>query len=70
MPDNPHEYALRKKWVGDPASFNEAVTFIREHGYRNKFKKSWYTQYDLDGFTYWTMGAPLDVTILINRKKI
>lgn len=70
MPENPHEYALREKWVGDDESFINAVLFIREHGYRNKFKWRWYTQIDLDGFTYWTMGSPLDATRLINRKKI
>jgi len=37
MPENPHEYTLRKLWRSD-ADFVHAVRFIRAHGYRNLFE--------------------------------
>ena len=44
--------------------------FIRENGYRKKYKKTFYTHFDINGYSYWTMGAPLDVTIIINRHRL
>jgi len=69
MPENPHEYTLRREWPSD-ADFVRAVLFIREHGYQNLFEGRWYTQLDIGEHTYWTMGAPVEETILINRKRI
>ena len=69
MPENPHEYTLRREWADD-ADFVRAVLFIRAHGYQNLFEGYWYTQLDVGGHTYWTMGAPVEETILINRKRI
>ena len=67
MPENPHEYTLRKKWERDE-DFAAVVEFIRRHGYRQKFEGRYYTQLDIDDHTYWTMGWPVSQTILINRK--
>jgi len=39
-------------------------------GYHQKWGKTTYTYLDIDGWQYWTMGAPLDKTILINRAAI
>jgi hypothetical protein len=69
MPENPHEYTLRKEWADDPA-FDEAVRLIRSLGYRHYFGGHPYLQLDLDGHTYWTMGWPVAQTILINRKPL
>ena len=66
MPNNPHAYALRLKWEG-PMSFDDAVIFIREHGYIQRHKRSNYTCLNVGEFKYWTMGAPLAITRLINR---
>ncbi len=68
MPKNPHEYTM-KKW-GENESFNQAVLYIRQCGYRECFGKYYYTYLDIDGYKYWTMGAPIEQTILINRAKI
>jgi hypothetical protein len=65
MPHIPHEYTLRRQH--DPAVFEAAVRFIREHGYEAKWGRATHTYYDLDGRTYWTMGAPIAATVLINR---
>lgn len=66
MPQNPHEYIVRKN-VPD-ADFVAAVVFIREHGHRQVFQGRPYTQYETGGHTYWSMGAPVDQTIILNRK--
>lgn len=69
MPEHPHWYTLRKQWDND-SDFVEVARLIREHGYKEKFFKTWFTRFDLNGMKYWTMGAPLDITILINRAHI
>jgi len=69
MADNPHEYTLRDEWADD-AAFDAFVTYIREHGYAAWFGGRKYIQLDVGDFFYWTMGAPLAETILVNRKRI
>jgi SAM-dependent methyltransferase len=71
MPHNPHHYTQRAKWpsVGlSDAHFVRAVEYLRAAGYRARFEGRAYTQLDVNEHFYWTMGAPLDQTILINRK--
>jgi hypothetical protein len=71
MPQWPHEYTVRH--FDDPreeqALFEAAVAFIRANGQSRKFeptgKSSVYL--DVDGRQYWTMGAPVAETIIINR---
>jgi hypothetical protein len=43
------------------------VRFIRERGYPAKWERHTHTYYDVDGRKYWTMGAPPERTVLINR---
>ena len=67
MPHIPH-YWLARKDVSD-AEFEAAVRFIREHGEARPWgKRPPLTYLDCDGWTYWTMGNPLPVTTIINRK--
>ena len=40
---------------------------IREHGYVGRFYRKHVTYYEDRGMVYWTMGAPLDETTIINR---
>ena len=68
MPGNPHWYTLRKHWKD--ADFCYVVSAIREHGYSEIFKGRRYIMFDINGMKYWTMGAQLEQTILINRAKI
>ena len=71
MPQWPHEYTVRR--FDDPLEhqvlFEEAAAFIRALGVCRKFeptgKRSVYL--DVDGRQYWTMGAPIKQTIIINR---
>jgi hypothetical protein len=69
MPHNPHWYTLRKDWVAK-VSFDAVVQYIRDHGTERKFMSATYTYFDYNGWTYWTMGAPLPITILINKAEI
>jgi hypothetical protein len=69
MPQMPHWYTLRA-YAPDEAAFERFVMHVRLCGYRERFGKTWYTYLDVDEWKYWTMGSPLDQTILINRAKI
>ena len=67
MPWFPHEYTLRKTWND---GFDECVLYIREYGNKEKFGKKAYTYLYINGWKYWTMGDPVEETILINRAKV
>lgn len=67
MPQNPHWYTLRKEWDDDQA-FCKTVMLIREQGYKEMYRGRSYMMMNLNGHKYWTMGDPLNTTILINRK--
>jgi len=68
MPDNPHEYVLRASCSAD--DFDEAVRFIRGHGHMEEYEGKPYKVAHVGGWEVWTMGAPLQSTILINRKPL
>jgi hypothetical protein len=61
----PHEYLVKDRV--DRELFVELVSHIQEHGYAGKFYKKDITYFDQDGMVYWTMGAPLEETTIINR---
>ena len=63
----PHEYTLKKNNAGEV--FDAAVVFIREKGDVRPWGEYMHTYFDHDRWTYWTMGAPIDQTILINRER-
>ncbi len=69
--DGSHQYTLRS-WKSDLAEmFNEFVLHIRQHGYVDKFMGEEYIYFNVGGaYRYWSMGAPLEETILINRAKM
>ena len=65
MPDWPHEYLVRKRVDG--MLFEKLVQHLRANGYEGRFYQNKITYYEEDGFVYWTMGAPLDETVIVNR---
>ena len=65
MPDNPHDYTVRGQTPD--GEFEQVVLLIREHGYKRPLGRTTYTYLDVDGWRYWTMGAPLEQTTIINR---
>ncbi len=73
MPQWPHEYTVRA-WRPDlERQFSDFVVLIRGDG----IVKPWprdaatpryhHTYMELDGWEYWTMGAPVPETTVINR---
>lgn len=67
MPKWPHEYIVRGRV--DETLFVQLVCHIRKHGYQGTFYRKSITYCDHDGMVYWTMGAPISETIIINRCK-
>ncbi len=65
-PDNPHSYTLRRHT--DLIMFQKIVLHTREFDYQQRWWGTDYTMYRADGHHMWTMGVPLEATILINRK--
>jgi len=61
----PHEYIVRDKV--EEKLFLQFVGHIREHGYKGKFYKKDITYFDNKNMVYWTMGAPIKETTIINR---
>ena len=69
MPRCPHHYTLRNTWSNDK-DFVDCVQLIRESGYDEAFGGTRFVYLNANGYKYWTMGAPLDETTLINRAKV
>lgn len=67
MPVWPHEYIVRDRV--DEELFERLVSHIRSHGYEGTFYEKVITYYADDGLLYWTMGAPLRETTIVNRCK-
>lgn len=61
----PHEYIVKGKV--DESLFVELVKYIRTYGYIGKFYTNGITYFADRGMVYWTMGAPVDETTIINR---
>lgn len=65
MPAWPHEYIVRSNV--DDALFDELVVHIRANGAERKFYRKALLYFEDRGLLYWTMGEPLDETIIVNR---
>lgn len=66
--DGSHQYTVRV-WNSN-SEFDEAIRNIISTGIEGKFwKKTYLYSYQDDGYKYWTMGNPIDETIIINRTK-
>ena len=61
----PHEYIVRDRV--DEALFVLLVRHICEHGYEGRFYKKMITYFTEDSMVYWTMGAPIEETTIVNR---
>ena len=64
----PHEYTLLAR-AESPELFRRFVVHIRAHGRAGDWYGTPRMYFDLGDWYYWTMGAPLDETILINRAR-
>lgn len=61
----PHEYVVRDRV--DERLFLSLVAHIRQEGYEGRFYRKQITYFDEDGMVYWTMGAPIEETTIVNR---
>lgn len=66
----PHEYCLRKYVNGTDDEFADAVQYIRDEGMKMNYFKSEHIYLFIDDKMYWTMGDPVERTVLINRCNI
>ena len=69
MPEIPHWYTLRRKATSSE-DFSAFVQEIRFRGVVRLFGRRPFTYLDFDGWTYWTMGEPVENTTLINRAQL
>jgi hypothetical protein len=75
MPTNPHEYTVRGK-TSEETAFVRFVELLREYGWDGKFGGRKYRYLDVNGYSYWTMGAAINTpagapyTIILNRKPV
>ena len=69
MPEIPHWYTLRRKATSS-GDFSAFVQEIRFRGAQRPFGRRMFTYLDFDGWTYWTMGEPVEETTLINRARL
>jgi len=67
MPEWPHEYLVRERV--DENLFVRLVRHIRQYGFEGRFYQRTLTYFAEDGLLYWTMGAPIEETTIINRCK-
>ena len=65
MPEWPHEYIVRDRV--DERLFEDLVRHIRAHGREGRFYERVLIYYEEAGMVYWTMGAPLPETTIVNR---
>lgn len=69
MPFAPHEYIVKEKCPLTTNEFEYFVNMQREHGVKERWGKYNNPYLYIDDYKYWTMGAPLEETTVINRAK-
>lgn len=62
----PHEYIVRDR-CSDLETFVKLVKHIRKYGYQQFFYKKEMTYFKIGNMKYWSMGAPVSETTIINR---
>jgi hypothetical protein len=68
----PHEYTIRGWQSGETANqdFDEFATLVRRFGYADYFYRIRHIYWVVDGHRYWTMGWPIEETVVINRARV
>ncbi|MBL8199771.1 MAG: hypothetical protein JNK40_02255 [Chromatiales bacterium] len=68
----PHEYVVRKWESGaqGQADFDRFVTCIRRFGYAEFYYRVRHIYWAIDDHKYWTMGWPIEETVVINRARL
>ena len=68
MPQSPHDYIVRGKV--DAEKFYRFVELIRRDGVVRPWGRYRNIYLAIDGFNFWTMGAPVVETTIINRQLV
>ena len=66
----PHEYIVRDKCPLTDEEFVYFVKMQRQHGIKERWGKYNNPYLYIDDYKYWTMGAPIEETTVINRAKV
>lgn len=67
----PHEYLVFDELSNkDKVIFIDFVIHIRKNGIKERFWRTFFIYYYLDGYKYWTMGNPIEETTILNRVKV
>lgn len=68
----PHEYVVKDRLTEEEKLiFEQIVVFIREQGFIASYgRKDPNRYYTVGEYYYWTMGAPIVETIILNRAKL
>jgi hypothetical protein len=69
MSDIPHWYIVKQKCTSR-FLFMEFVKYIRAKGYEQAFYSKKFVYCNIGEYKYWTMGAPVEETTIINRALI
>lgn len=69
MPFAPHEYIVKDKCALTKEEFEYFVNMQREHGVKERWGRYNNVYLYIDDYKYWTMGAPIEETTVINRAK-
>lgn len=70
MPFAPHEYIVKDKCSLSEEEFEYFVNMQRQHGVKERWGKYNNPYLYIDDYKYWTMGAPIEETTVINRAKV
>lgn len=68
MANIPHAYIVKNNT--NRLIFEEFAIFIRIYGHPERFWNKEFIYYNLEGFKYWTMGDPIETTIILNRARV
>ena len=69
MPFAPHEYIVKEKCPLTTDEFEYFINMQREYGVKERWGKYNNPYLYIDDYKYWTMGAPIEETTVINRAK-
>ena len=78
MLDHPHQYTVRdlsnpdarKTTALGHAEFESFARLTAERGRPERWGSATYIYLELDGWQYWTMGNPPELTTIINRRPV
>ena len=70
MPFAPHEYIVKDKCPLASEEFEYFVNIQREYGVNERWGKYILPYLYINDYKYWTMGAPIEETTVINRARV